>query len=135
MGIYLSFFTYPELTPDFRGIIHDATRVCFSLLVLVLLNLPDVSVVFPGGLLPTLTLLVTSLTTASAGSLVVDSVANIGPHYARTLREWRRRFIANFDTIAQGLRKERPQVFTGEGGERELEVFRNRWLCERTMKM
>jgi len=74
-------------------------------------------------------LLITSLTAASGGSLVVDSVANIGPHYARTLREWRQRFIANFDTIAQGLRKEHPRAFAGEG-ECELEIFRNRWLCE-----
>jgi cyclopropane-fatty-acyl-phospholipid synthase len=98
--------------------------------VQALYDLPNVSAVFPGGLLPTLTLLVTSLTEASAGSLVVDSVANIGPHYARTLREWRRRFVVNFETIAQGLRNEHPRAFTGESGERELEVFRKKWICE-----
>lgn len=50
--------------------------------------------VFPGGILPTVTLLTNSVSTGSQGRLVVDSVSNIGPHYARTLREWRHRFEA-----------------------------------------
>ncbi|PSR78660.1 hypothetical protein PHLCEN_2v7311 [Hermanssonia centrifuga] len=53
-------------------------------------------VFFPGGILPTLTLLTHTLTHASRGTLVVDSVSNIGPHYARTLREWRARFTRGF---------------------------------------
>ena len=51
--------------------------------------------VFPGGFLPTLTFMVETLAKGSQGRLVVDSVSNIGPHYARTLREWRRRFEAD----------------------------------------
>lgn len=59
--------------------------------------------VFPGGFLPTLTFMVEMLTKGSQGRLVVDAVSNIGPHYARTLREWRRRFEAHFeDTIIPG---------------------------------
>ncbi|THG94700.1 hypothetical protein EW026_g6820, partial [Hermanssonia centrifuga] len=57
---------------------------------------PPTNQIFPGGILPTLTLLTHTLTHASRGTLVVDSVSNIGPHYARTLREWRARFIRGF---------------------------------------
>ncbi|KAA1469739.1 S-adenosyl-L-methionine-dependent methyltransferase [Dentipellis sp. KUC8613] len=84
--------------------------------------------VFPGGLLPTLTLLQQTLTTATKGRLVVDSVCNIGPHYARTLREWRTRFLANFEDIERALREEHPGVFDGEKGRYELDVFRKKWI-------
>ncbi|KAG5221475.1 Vacuolar fusion protein [Salix suchowensis] len=48
------------------------------------------------------------------GRLIVDSVSNIGPHYARTLREWRKRFLANFeDVIVPALKKQYPDVMTG----------------------
>ena len=55
--------------------------------------------VFPGGFLPTLTLLIQSLESGSQGRLTIDSVSNIGPHYARTLREWRRRFVTKFSEV------------------------------------
>ena len=59
--------------------------------------------VFPGGFLPTLTFMIETLAKGSHGRLVVDSVSNIGPHYARTLREWRRRFEARFeDAVVPG---------------------------------
>lgn len=91
------------------------------------------SLVFPGGILPSLTLLVTSLNAGSRGRLVVDSVSNIGPHFARTLREWRRRFIQHFDAdIVPALQEEYPDVMgvaCGEQGRREVEVFRRKWLC------
>lgn len=48
--------------------------------------------IFPGGLAPSLTALSEAATRAS--TLVVESVRNIGPHYARTLRHWRERFDA-----------------------------------------
>jgi cyclopropane-fatty-acyl-phospholipid synthase len=48
--------------------------------------------IFPGGLAPSLTALCAAATAGS--SLVVDELRNIGPHYAATLREWRRRFEA-----------------------------------------
>jgi cyclopropane fatty-acyl-phospholipid synthase-like methyltransferase len=86
--------------------------------------------VFPGGALPTVTLLVSSLARATAGRLVVDSISNIGPHYARTLREWRRRFVGNFAEIEQALRKDHPGVFDSEQGADELAVFRRKWLCK-----
>jgi cyclopropane fatty-acyl-phospholipid synthase-like methyltransferase len=86
--------------------------------------------VFPGGFLPTLTLLFQTLREGSGGRLTVDSVANIGPHYARTLREWRRRFLQQFDAvIVPALRREYPAVMNGARGREEIEVFKRKWIC------
>jgi cyclopropane-fatty-acyl-phospholipid synthase len=77
---------------------------------------------------------VSSLDRATSGQLVVDSISNIGPHYARTLRHWRRRFVDNFAEIEQALRKDHPGVFDSEQDERsahELAVFRRKWLCKK----
>jgi cyclopropane-fatty-acyl-phospholipid synthase len=79
------------------------------------------------------TLLVKSLEHATSGRLIVESISNIGPHYARTLREWRRRFVDNFAEIERALRKDHPGVFDSEQDERgaqELAVFRRKWLCK-----
>ncbi|OJT10650.1 Tuberculostearic acid methyltransferase UfaA1 [Trametes pubescens] len=87
--------------------------------------------VFPGGFLPTLAFLIETLTTGSRGRLVVDAVANIGPHYARTLREWRRRFEARFeDTIVPALKAEYPGVMDTDDAKarEEIEVFRRKWI-------
>jgi cyclopropane-fatty-acyl-phospholipid synthase len=85
-------------------------------------------------MLPTVTLLVNSLARATSGRLVVDSISNIGPHYARTLREWRHRFEDNFAEVERSLRKDHPGEFdTKLGGQRaqhELAVFRRKWLCK-----
>ncbi|EIM81614.1 cyclopropane-fatty-acyl-phospholipid synthase [Stereum hirsutum FP-91666 SS1] len=84
--------------------------------------------IFPGGLLPSLSLLLSSMQTATSGRFVVESVSNIGPHYARTLREWRRRFVAYFDVIEEALKKEYPGIFDGKAGEKELRVFWRKWI-------
>lgn len=55
--------------------------------------------IFPGGLLPSLTIITQSMTRHS--SLMVDHVENIGNHYATTLARWRRRFTANLDQVGQ----------------------------------
>jgi cyclopropane-fatty-acyl-phospholipid synthase len=47
--------------------------------------------IFPGGMLPSLEA-ITSAARRSSG-LMVHDVREIGPHYARTLREWRERFL------------------------------------------
>ncbi|KAJ7442616.1 CFS1-like protein [Mycena latifolia] len=87
-------------------------------------------VIFPGGFLPTLTLLLQSLQEGSSGRLIVDSVSNIGPHYARTLREWRRRFLHQFDSvIVPALKREYPDVMNGPRGKEEIEVFKRKWIC------
>ncbi|TFK93103.1 cyclopropane-fatty-acyl-phospholipid synthase [Polyporus arcularius HHB13444] len=88
-------------------------------------------VFFPGGFLPTLTFMVETLTKGSRGRFVVDSVSNIGPHYARTLREWRRRFEAHFeDIIIPALKAEYPGVMDSDDAkaQAEIEVFRRKWI-------
>ncbi|KAI0269931.1 cyclopropane-fatty-acyl-phospholipid synthase [Gloeopeniophorella convolvens] len=85
-------------------------------------------VLFPGGLLPTVTLLVETMARTTRGALLVESIGNIGPHYARTLREWRRRFEARFADVERALRADHPGVFDGEQGQRELAVFRRKWI-------
>ena len=87
--------------------------------------------VFPGGFLPTLTLLLQALEKGSSGRLIVDSVSNIGPHYARTLREWRRRFLDRFESvIVPALKSEYPNVMGGLRGREEIEVFKRKWICK-----
>lgn len=54
--------------------------------------------IFPGGHLPSLGALNKAMKKHS--SLSIDHVENIGLHYARTLREWRRRFEENIDAVA-----------------------------------
>ena len=53
--------------------------------------------IFPGALIPSLEAIVTAMTGSS--DLIVNGVENIGFHYARTLREWRERFMANRDAV------------------------------------
>ena len=61
--------------------------------------------------------MVETLTKGSQGRLVVDAVSNIGPHYARTLREWRARFDAGFgeiETGASGAAESRRKLMAGQ---------------------
>lgn len=67
---------------------------------------------------------------ATSGRLLPESISNVGPHYPRTLREWRRRFEDNFADTERALRKEHPGVFESEQGMHELAVFRRKWLCK-----
>ena len=55
--------------------------------------------IFPGGLLPSLTVLTRAMTRHS--SLMVDHAENIGNHYATTLARWHHRFKANRDQVTQ----------------------------------
>lgn len=50
--------------------------------------------IFPGGLLPSLATIERSL---ARTQLLITSVDDIAPHYARTLRAWRERFLARRD--------------------------------------
>jgi cyclopropane-fatty-acyl-phospholipid synthase len=54
--------------------------------------------IFPGGQLPSLTVLTEQMTRHS--SLMVDHLENIGHHYALTLEAWRRRFDAHREAVA-----------------------------------
>lgn len=53
--------------------------------------------VFPGGVTPSLTALSAAMTRHSR--FMVESLENIGPDYARTLREWRLRFEAHREEL------------------------------------
>ena len=75
-----------------------------------------------------------TLASGSKGTLIIDSVSNIGPHYARTLREWRRRFVESFENaVVPALRKEHELRRGGKGkkvlGRDEIEVFKRKWIC------
>merc|ERR1712230_247456 len=79
--------------------------------------------IFPGGHLPTVSQLVGSINQGSKGLLVVDSVENIGPHYAKTLRIWKENFEQNF----KGRIK--PALLAEHEGmtESDVELFRRKW--------
>ncbi len=54
--------------------------------------------IFPGGHLPSLTALVSAMTRKT--SLLVENLEDIGMNYARTLKDWREKFLSNIDKIA-----------------------------------
>jgi len=60
----------------------------------------------------------------SGGRLVVDSVLNIGPHYARTLREWKRRFLTNWDDVVKSALVKQYAL-----NEKGLQIFKRKWIC------
>ena len=80
--------------------------------------------VFPGGYLPSFNFVVETLNKGSAGRLVVDSVLNIGPHYARTLREWKRKFLENWDGVIAKALVEQYNLDA-----ESLEIFKRKWIC------
>ncbi len=55
--------------------------------------------IFPGGTLPSLTAMSSAMTKHS--SFIVEDMQNIGIHYARTLREWRKTFMTRWPAIEQ----------------------------------
>lgn len=83
--------------------------------------------IFPGGHLPTVSQLVGSIERGTEGTLVVDTILNIGGHYSKTLRLWREKFDRNFDS------KIRPALLQEHGDmtEKDIELFRRKWqVCE-----
>ncbi|MGD2271614.1 MAG: cyclopropane-fatty-acyl-phospholipid synthase family protein [Desulfobacterales bacterium] len=53
--------------------------------------------IFPGSCIPSITAISNAI--ASATDLRLVHLEDITPHYARTLREWRRRFFANLEKV------------------------------------
>ncbi|KAH9820281.1 Mycolic acid cyclopropane synthetase-domain-containing protein [Melampsora americana] len=81
--------------------------------------------IFPGGILPTVTFMADAISKGSEKRLIIDSIENIGPHYARTLREWQRRFESNFEAlIVPSLISSYPDL---KGHPEQIEVFRRKW--------
>lgn len=56
--------------------------------------------------------------------MIVDSIENIGPHYARTLRKWQESFEMHFDD------RIRPALMEDHAGmtESDIQLFRRKWL-------
>lgn len=79
--------------------------------------------IFPGGHLPTVTQLVESIIKGSQGRLIVDEIENIGPHYSKTLRLWKEKFIKNFDAKIQ------PALLSEHSGmtESDAALFKRKW--------
>ncbi|KAK7437576.1 hypothetical protein VKT23_018474 [Stygiomarasmius scandens] len=77
--------------------------------------------IYPGGQLSSIKTLVNDIT---AAGLNIESIENIGPHYARTLREWSYRFQKNFDShISPALKDKYPELTADD-----LEIFRRKWI-------
>lgn len=79
--------------------------------------------VFPGCYIPSVNWIISTMAENTSGRLTVDSVMNIGPHYARTLREWKAKFLANWEGIIKKALQDQHSL--DEDG---LEVFKRRWL-------
>ena len=79
--------------------------------------------IFPGGHLPTVSQLVRSIEEGAKGSLVVDSIENIGAHYAKTLKIWKENFMMNFDS------RIRPALLAEHEGMNSADaaLFRRKW--------
>jgi cyclopropane-fatty-acyl-phospholipid synthase len=79
--------------------------------------------IFPGGHLPTVTQLVESINKGSQGRLTVDEIENIGPHYSKTLRLWKEKFMINFDA------RIRPALISEHAGmtESDATLFKRKW--------
>lgn len=87
--------------------------------------------IFPGGVLPSVTSLVNGATDGSNGNLILDTLVSIGPHYARTLREWKNRFEANFDKVIRpALLRDHDEISRLPEAEKqkEVDVFRRKWI-------
>lgn len=55
--------------------------------------------------------------------MIVDSIENIGPHYTKTLRIWRGKFLDNFE------KKIKPALLSDHAGmtEKDAELFKQKW--------
>ncbi|GAC93935.1 hypothetical protein PHSY_001503 [Pseudozyma hubeiensis SY62] len=87
--------------------------------------------IFPGGVLPSVTSLVNGATDGSNGNLILDTLVSIGPHYARTLREWKNRFEANFDKVIRpALLRDHDEIsrLPEQARQKEVDVFRRKWI-------
>jgi cyclopropane-fatty-acyl-phospholipid synthase len=89
--------------------------------------------IFPGGHLPTITQLLDAIRAGSSSKnqpprLIPESVENIGPHYAKTLRLWRQSFMQNFQSkIKPALLKEHDDERKKQMSEEDVELFRRKW--------
>lgn len=79
--------------------------------------------IFPGLYIPSATFLIETMERGSQGRLVPDLVFNIGPHYSRTLRMWKIKFLKNWEPLIV------PELINRYNlGAAELESFKRRWI-------
>jgi cyclopropane-fatty-acyl-phospholipid synthase len=92
--------------------------------------------IFPGGHLPTATQLLDAVRAGSTSKasndqprLIPESIENIGPHYAKTLRLWRQNFMQSFNAkIRPALLAEHKTDRKGKGmSEEDVDLFRRKW--------
>ncbi|KAH6604492.1 cyclopropane-fatty-acyl-phospholipid synthase [Trichoderma cornu-damae] len=79
--------------------------------------------IFPGGYLPTINQLLTSIHNGSRGALEVETVQSIGPHYIRTLQCWKENFDANWESIRQGFVSK-----NCDATDVAIEAYRRQWV-------
>lgn len=79
--------------------------------------------IFPGGYLPTVNQLLTSIHAGSQGNLEVETVQSIGPHYIKTLQSWRENFTHNWEVIRESFVAKHTDVT-----EEDIEAFRRKWV-------
>ena len=79
--------------------------------------------IFPGGHLPTVSLLTEAIQAGTQGKLIIESIENIGGHYAKTLRLWKDLFMSNFKSVIQ------PALMAEHAGmtKADTELFRRKW--------
>lgn len=86
--------------------------------------------IFSGGHLPMKTQLLEAIRSGSAHGhpprLITESVADIGPNFVKTLRLWREKFLANFDTLIRSalLAKHKEDGMSEE----DVQVFKRKWV-------
>ncbi|KAG5651972.1 hypothetical protein H0H81_006746, partial [Sphagnurus paluster] len=78
---------------------------------------------WPNAFCPSPTALCASAMDAVPGAFSLESVEDYGHHYPRTLREWGRRFQANWNGIAPELLKTHPELREGDN----LQVLKRKW--------
>ncbi|KZT18300.1 cyclopropane-fatty-acyl-phospholipid synthase [Neolentinus lepideus HHB14362 ss-1] len=81
---------------------------------------------WPNGVSPSATSLVADAYGAWAGKMSLESVDDLGPHYARCLREWERRLDENWGPeLVTKLTTRHPEL----KDEKQLLIFRRKWDC------
>lgn len=81
--------------------------------------------VFPGCYIPSVHTLIHTMYTGCSGRLTLDNVSNIGPHYSRTLREWKRNFLRNFEAVIAPALQEQYNL-----SDVDLMIWKRKWLCK-----
>ncbi|KAF8508695.1 cyclopropane-fatty-acyl-phospholipid synthase [Gautieria morchelliformis] len=80
-------------------------------------------VIFPGGYIPSCTSLIAGMNSGSGGRLLTESVSNISSHYPRTLREWKRKFLLNFDSLIASTLQAKYNL-----SDEDLTIFKRKWI-------